>query len=215
METEVETKTAQVGYIRVSSVDDRQKLGFEAQRRILKDYGVDFLFAEKQSGRRDDRIEFNRAVNKATRLAKAGVKVSFVVYKLDRLGRKALTLLKVFQQFEDSGIKFVSIHEGIDTSTPTGKLMLQLLSIFSELEVNNISERTKLGLEQARRDGKVIGRPKTDTKTRNKVIRLYQTPTLRVADVARRCRISEKTVYEIAREEGLSRRGKTKEVPKI
>lgn len=200
-----EIKPVKVGYIRVSSVDDRQKLGFEAQHRILSEYGVDYIFAEKQSGRKDDRIEFAKAVNKAIKLADAGNDVAFVVFKLDRMGRKALTLLQVFQTFEDHAIKFVSIHESIDTSTPMGKLMLQLLSVFSELELSNISERTKIGLQQAREDGVILGRPKISKAIRAKVCQLYQQPSLRVSDVAKRCDISIKSVYNIVREQGLSR----------
>lgn len=202
---EAKIKTVKVGYIRVSSIDDRQKLGYEAQQRILDDYGVDYVYAEKQSGKRDDRVEFNKAVKKAIQLADAGKNVAFVVFKLDRMGRKALTLLQVFQKFEDHGIKFVSIHESIDTSTPMGKLMLQLLSVFSELELSNISERTKIGLQQARADGVILGRPKISPASRTKVCRLYQHSSLRVSDVAERCGISLKSVYNIVREQGLSR----------
>lgn len=203
---EKDTKTVKIGYIRVSSIDDRQKLGFEAQKRILTSFGVDYLYAEKQSGRKDDRVEFNRAVKKAEEFAKKGMQVTVVVYKLDRLGRKAATLLNVIQKFDDCGIKFVSIHENINTTTPMGKMMMQFLSIFAELELPNISERTKLGLEQARRDGVLLGRPRIDEKKRLKIASMYQNRSLRICDIAKRCHVSAGTVTAIAKQQGLSRR---------
>lgn len=205
---EQEVRPVRVGYIRVSSIDDRQKLGYEAQKRILTNYGVDYLFAEKQSGKKDDRKEYNKAVKKALRLAKTGNQVVFVVYKLDRLGRKASTLLNVIQDFEDAGVKFKSLHEGIDTSTSMGKMMLQMLSIFAEMELHNISERTKLGLQQAKRDGVILGRPRIPDKTRKEILHLYQNSSIRLIDIAERYEVSLGTVSMIAKENGLRRLGR-------
>lgn len=205
---EQEVKPIRVGYIRVSSIDDRQKLGYEAQKRILTNYGVDYLFAEKQSGKKDDRKEYNKAVKKAIRLAKTGNQVVFVVYKLDRLGRKASTLLNVLQEFEDADVKFTSLHEGIDTTTSMGKMMLQMLSIFAEMELHNISERTKLGLQQAKRDGVILGRPRIPDETRKEIQHLYQNSSMRLIDIAAKFNVSLGTVSMIARENGLRRLGR-------
>ncbi|EOH73432.1 recombinase family protein [Enterococcus malodoratus] len=78
--------SVKVGYARVSSLDDRQKLGLEVQTEALT--GCTVIFSEKQSGSNDNRVELDKAINLAKDLSGCGKQVSFCVYKMDRLSRK-------------------------------------------------------------------------------------------------------------------------------
>lgn len=84
---------------------------------------------------------------------------SLIVYSLDRLGRRAIDLLQLMEHLEEKGVIVKSIKEGIDYSTPVGRLVTQILASVAEMERNMISERTKAGLEAAQRKGNLGGRP--------------------------------------------------------
>lgn len=198
-------QAVKIGYIRVSTAEDRQKLGYEAQKRILKEDQIDFLFGEKISGRKDDRPEFEKAIKKAKQLALKGYQVTFIVVKLDRVSRKMSSLLNILEDLKVSHVAFRSINENIATDTPTGVLMMQLLAMFSEFEVNTLRTRTKEALKQARLDGKILGRPKINEKIRKQVIELYQDPDLTVNQVIEKSNVSKSTVYRIVKEANLSR----------
>jgi DNA invertase Pin-like site-specific DNA recombinase len=95
------------------------------------------------------------------------------VAKLDRLGRSLHPLLGVLGELEALGIDFVSIDDSIDTRTAAGRLFMQMRGAFAEYERALIVERTKAGLEAARRRGKRLGRPPvTDQRKRERIIRL-------------------------------------------
>ena len=200
-----EHKTIKIGYIRVSTAEDRQKLGYEAQKRILFENKIDYLYGEKMSGRKDDRPEFQKAITRAKKLSKKGHKVTFMVVKLDRVSRKMSSLLNILEDLRHSQVAFESINENINTESATGILMMQLLAMFSEFEVNTLRTRTKEALKQAKLDGKVLGRPAYSETIKNKVERLYRNPDISVKQVAIQCGVSERTVYRIAHERNLSR----------
>lgn len=198
-------KKINIGYIRVSTAEDRQKLGYEAQKRILNDYAIDYLYGEKISGRKDDRPEFNKAIKRAKSLAKKGYTVTFIVVKLDRISRKMSSLLLILEDLKKYNISFKSVNENIATDTATGILMMQLLAMFSEFEVNTLRTRTREALKQAKIDGKVLGRPKINENIRDNIALMYRNPDLSVHDVAIKCNVSERTVYRIAKEGNLTR----------
>lgn len=193
-----------VGYARVSSLDDRQKLGLELQVAALSNCQV--TYSEKQSGKDDERPELAKAIELAKELRKLNKKVSFCVYKMDRLSRKTSTLLKIVEELKEDGIEFVSVKENIDTATPTGILMYQLLGIFAEFELNNLRQRTREGLEQARRNGVVLGKPPIPDKLQRKIVSLYKNNSIPVKQIAEQLNVSESTVYKAARQHGISRR---------
>ncbi len=80
-----------------------------------------------------------------------------VVESISRLGRRTLDILSIIQQFEETGIQFVSLKENMDTRTPTSKAMLQMMCVIAELERNLIAERVKEGLEASKKRGKKLG----------------------------------------------------------
>lgn len=101
-----------------------------------------------------------------------------VVESLSRVSRSTKDLLNIFDDFEHRGIKLVSLKENIDTSTPTGKLLVTVLSAICQFERDLTVQRTREGLKASRARGRVGGRPKTDNKIIDKAIKLYNSKKL-------------------------------------
>lgn len=138
-----------IGYARVSTYDQDTSI----QRAELARVGVVRLFHEKASGVAK-RIELERLLYSL----RAGDTV--VVYKLDRLARSLVGLLRVIERITSAGASVRSLTEPVDTSSPAGRLMVQLLGSFAEFERAVIWERTQAGLQAARVRGVRFGRPR-------------------------------------------------------
>lgn len=82
-----------------------------------------------------------------------------VCWRLDRLGRNLRHLILLLDELQSLGIAFVTLNEGIDTSTPAGRLQLHILSAIAEFERSRIQERVVAGLARARAQGRKLGRP--------------------------------------------------------
>ncbi len=137
------------GYARVSTKD--QKL--QMQREALEKAGCDEIFEEKKSTRKE-RAELNKLIEKLR------PDDTLVVWKLDRLGRTTLELIKLINDLNEKKVKFKSLNDSlIDTTTPNGKLVFSIFSALAEHEREIIRERTKAGIESARARGKLGGRP--------------------------------------------------------
>src|SRR5713226_6022698 len=108
------------------------------------------------SGAKDSRPELNRL------MADAHVRRFDIVavWKFDRFARSVSHLLRALETFQALGIEFVSLTEGVDTSTPMGKMVFTVLGAVAELERSLIVERVKAGLRNARAKGKRLGRPR-------------------------------------------------------
>ena len=139
-----------VGYARVSTDDQTTALQIDALKaagceRIFEDQGV--------SGVVTKRPQLDRCLNSL----QAGDVL--VVWKLDRLGRSVLHLVRTINELESQGIKFQSLTDHIDTSTPQGKFQLHVLAAVAELDRSLILERTKAGRTAAMKRGVRFGRP--------------------------------------------------------
>ena len=110
------------------------------------------------SGAKDCRPELNRLMADAKRRKFDAV----VVWKLDRFGRSLRHLVNALAEFESLGIAFVSLTDNLDLSTPSGRLMFQIIGAMSEFERALIQERVKAGLRNAKAKGRKIGRPKAN-----------------------------------------------------
>jgi DNA invertase Pin-like site-specific DNA recombinase len=99
---------------------------------------------------------------------------AIVVWKLDRWGRSLPDLIGSLAELRDLGIAFVSLTEALDFTTPAGRAMIALLSIFAEFERDMIRERVRAGIAQARAEGKPHGRPRTAATKAVEVRRLYK-----------------------------------------
>lgn len=124
---------------------------------------------------------------------------TIVVYKLDRLGRSAAHVAQLVQDLTAQGVFIESISDGLNSSTATGRAMLQMLAIFAEMEREFISERTTAGLAVAKAKGRTGGRPRvTDTKQARQAQALRDAGES-VPEIARTLGVSAATVYRITR----------------
>ncbi|ALS03301.1 resolvase [Enterococcus silesiacus] len=193
-----------VGYVRVSSLDERQRLSVEIQTEALASCNV--LFSEKQSGSNDDRPELEKAINLAKKLSNQGKQVSLYIYKLDRLTRSMSKLGSLIDEFNQHNIKLISLQENIETDSLTGRLLCIVLGYVAEIELDNIRLRTKAGLKKAKENGVILGNPGLSEKKKMEIVKLYQLNSVPVKTIARRLKVSESSVYKVARIHNLSRR---------
>jgi DNA invertase Pin-like site-specific DNA recombinase len=109
------------------------------------------------SGAKESRPQLDRLMADARRRRFDSV----VVYRYDRFARSLRHLVNALEEFRAIGIDFVSLHEGVDTSTPNGRLVFGIFASIAEFERELIRARVRSGLAAARARGKVLGRPKT------------------------------------------------------
>lgn len=178
-----------VAYIRTST--GKQTLGIEVQREALTAFKPTHWFIEQVSGRKEDREQLNKALS----LLEEGD--TLIVYKLDRLGRSTKQLVNLISHLDERGINLNIVTEGIDTSSPTGRLVFTILSAVAEMEASLISERTKQALAMSENRG---GRPRLDNQIKLKVIEMTDQSNKSVKDIAMILKISESSVYRILRE---------------
>ncbi len=150
-----------LGYARVSKGDEQTNA---LQARALRAAGCRRIFEEAASGGRWDRPELHRLLDHL----REGDTV--VVWKLDRLSRSLKDVLHIMERIRNAGAGFRSITESIDTTTPAGRMMMQMVGAFAEFERAMIRERTLAGLAAARAEGRVGGRrKKLDTARRREI----------------------------------------------
>jgi DNA invertase Pin-like site-specific DNA recombinase len=137
-----------MGYARVSTDDQDTAV----QVAALKKAGCERIYREKASAGRWDRPELHRLLDQ---LRKGDV---LVVWKLDRLSRSLRDVLTIMERLGESGSGFRSLTEAIDTTTPAGRMMMQMVGAFAEFERAMLKERTKAGLDAAREEGRIGGR---------------------------------------------------------
>lgn len=118
-----------------------------------------------------------------------------VVWRLDRLGRNLRHLILLIDELQQLGIAFVSLHEGIDATTPAGRLQLHILAAIAEFERARIQERVKAGLARARSQGKCLGRPRTFVSAES----LQAAAGLSIKDAAATLAISVATLKRLRR----------------
>jgi DNA invertase Pin-like site-specific DNA recombinase len=145
-----ERKFMKIGYARVSTDDQNLDLQMDA----LNKAGCERIFtAHGVSGATIEREGLSQAI------AAIGRGDVLVVWKLDRLGRSLSFLIELIEKMKNDGAGFESVSDGIDTTTAGGKLVFHIMGALAEFERSLISERSKAGMQAARRRGKHIGRP--------------------------------------------------------
>ena len=181
-----------IGYARVSTQDQDN----QAQITALQQAGCERIFQEKASGGRWDRLELQRLMEHL----RAGDVV--VVFKLDRLSRSLKDLLLTLEKIELAGASFLSLTEAIDTGTPAGRMMMQIVGSFAEFERAMLKERTRHGLEAARAAGRVGGRkPKLTPQQKNEIVAMVSSGHKTGADAARLFRVHPATVVRLLAKE--------------
>lgn len=188
------------GYARVSTANQH----IDRQVKALTDYGIskEDIYIDKISGVAEKRP----ALDEMLKLLREGDTV--VVCSFDRLARSTKQLLEFAEKFNEQGINLISLKEKIDTSTPQGKLFFTISSAFAEFEREIINERRAEGQSIAKARGVKSGRPSLDNDNVENALRLYQESTLPVADIAKVCGMSRQSVYNKAKERGITRKSK-------
>lgn len=177
-----------IGYARVST----QEQDNQAQILALEKAGCEKIFQEKASGARWDRPELHRLLDQ---LRKGDV---VVVWKLDRLSRSLKELLLTLEKIEEVQADFQSLTEAIDTTTPGGRLMMQIVGSFAEFERAMLRERTKNGLNAARKEGRIGGRrPKLTLQQQQEVMSLVKSGQKTAADAARLFSVHPSTISRL------------------
>ena len=178
-----------IGYARVSTNEQNLDL----QRDALLKAGVSpkNIFTDKITGTKQGRPGLEAALS---HLREGD---TFVVWRLDRLGRSLKHLIETVTTLQKQRIGFKSITENIDTSTATGQLVFHLFGALAEFERNLITERTMAGLEAARARGRKGGRPhlKPSASQIAMAKKLYADKSNSIADICRTLHISRATLY--------------------
>jgi DNA invertase Pin-like site-specific DNA recombinase len=168
-------------YVRASTMEEVRQGSNERQKEAIRQYtaqkGYELeIFEDKaKSGKNMQRPEFERMLESLDRKPRI-----VIVSKIDRFARSLSDLLRTLEYLDQNGAGFVSVNDpGIDTTTPNGRLLLQILGAFAEFERNMINSRTKAGREQAQSKGVKFGRPPLKTRNgsfidRRKVMELKQ-----------------------------------------
>lgn len=140
-----------IGYVRVSDSEQTEALQVDA----LKQAGCGIIYGDHGvSGAIPDRKGLSNLLGDL----KEGD--TLCVWKIDRLGRSTVHLLLLLDELRKRGVDFVSVTQGIDTTTAIGRMVYGQLALFAEFEREQISERTKAGMAAARKRGVHVGRPR-------------------------------------------------------
>lgn len=186
------TSGQRLGYVRVSTGKQDEQLQHDAldkagvlKRNRYVDHGV--------SGSKTSRPGLDAL------LADVQPGDCVVVYKLDRIGRSTAHVAQLVDDLDRRGVVIESISDGLNSSTPTGRAMLQMLAIFAEMERSFISERTTAGLAAAKAQGRTGGRPKALDGKRAKQAQALRDAGEAPAEIARTLGVSVTTVYRLTK----------------
>ncbi|MCC2459691.1 recombinase family protein [Bacillus mobilis] len=174
-----------IGYARVSTSDQN----LDRQINALTEYGCEKIVHEKLSGT----IKEREGIEQVFELIRKGDVVC--VESISRLGRKTLDILNIIKRIEEAGVQFVSLKENMDTSTPTGKAMFQMMCVIAELERDLIAERVKEGLNASKKRGTKLGRPTIDTEKIGIALRMYDSKDYSVKEIVESTGISQGSLY--------------------
>lgn len=178
-----------IGYARTSTIE--QVSGFESQIKELQKAGCEKIFREQVSSiairtQLESALEFVREED------------IFVVTKIDRLARSISDLMTIIKSLEKKGVGLRILNLGIDSSTPTGKLMLTVLGGIAQFEREIMLERQREGVAKAKAEGKYKGRKPITMDRQREVIRLVMSGMPK-ASVAKQLGVGEASVYRILR----------------
>jgi site-specific DNA recombinase len=143
-------------YCRVSTDNQELEQQINSCRKFCEFKEFEYeIFAEVGSGKNFHRIRFLNMLERLRKLEFGGV----VVFRFDRIGRNAREVVTLFEEFENKGIQVFSLNENLDTSTPMGRAMRDIIVRLAQLERENIADATKQRLKALKNLGKTLGRP--------------------------------------------------------
>ncbi|MEY8446148.1 recombinase family protein [Enterococcus ratti] len=177
-----------IGYAR-TTINDAD---LTPQVKQLSHFGCHEIFHETYESK--DTISSNICLEKVIKEMQQGD--TLVICQLHRLGKSTRQLTELTQLFNDRGLHLVSIQEEIDTRKPMGRTYFQLMEGLAIMECSLIKERTLIGLNEARKKGKIGGRPKIDLKTIKKIRQLYYEKKETIQLISTKCGVSVGTCYK-------------------
>ncbi len=178
-----------IGYARTSTIE--QVSGFESQIKELQKAGCEKIFREQVSS-----IAIRTQLESALEFVREGD--VFVVTRIDRLARSISDLMTIIKSLEKKEVGLRILNLGIDSSTPTGKLMLTVLGGIAQFEREIMLERQREGVAKAKAEGKYKGRKPITMDRQREVIRLVMSGMPK-ANVAKQLGVGEASVYRILR----------------
>lgn len=147
-------------YARVSTKDQNVQAQLDLCRKHCEVQGHQ-IFGEYvdigESGKKENRPAFDEMLKWMRRYRFQAI----CVYKIDRIGRSLTHLVNLFEEFKKKKVHFISVTQNIDSTTPEGRMFMNIMMVLAQYEREMTVDRVKSGLERARREGKVIGRPKS------------------------------------------------------
>ena len=179
-----------VGYSRTSTVE--QVAGLEEQSRLLMATGCTRVFEEQVSS-----IAARAQLTAAIEFVREGD--TFVVTKIDRLARSTTDLLNIVADLQQKGVALRVTDFGggvLDTTSPTGRMLLTMMAAIAELELSTMKERQKIGVAKAKAEGRFKGRVPTARRQSGRVIELRATG-LGASAIAEALSISRASVFRI------------------
>lgn len=176
-----------LAYIRVSTVEQNEQRQIEAMQK----YNIEKWFTEKISAKDTNRPKLKELLD----FAREGDTVH--IHDFSRLARSTVDLLEIVEQLNSKGVHLISNKENIDTSTPTGKLMLTMIGAINEFERVNLLERQREGIAIAKRQGKYKGGKRKQIPNFAEHYSRYKTRKISKSALAKELNISRPTLDRI------------------
>jgi len=178
---------ANIAYIRVSSADQNEQRQVEA----LEPHKIDKWFCEKVSGKDTNRPQLQAMLD----YAREGDTI--YIHDFSRLARSTKDLLEIVERLQAKNIHLISNKENLDTSTPTGKLMLTMIAAINQFERENLLERQREGIAIAVKQGKYKGRKAVTVKDFEEHYQRYLSRKVSKAGLAKELNISRPTLDKL------------------
>ena len=178
---------SKIGYGRVSSVGQ----SLDVQLEKLNNVDCDTIFQETHTGTTDQRLQLQEMM----RYVRNGD--TLYITKLDRLGRSTLHLTQIFDKLEKKGVDIIVLDQNIDTTTPTGKLLFNVLSSISEFETEIRKERQMEGIKKAKEKGVKFGRKAMLTDTQINEMRSKRNDGYLIRELMSEYNLSKSSVYRL------------------
>lgn len=185
------------GYQRVSTAG--QKLSRQTDELLSQGIAPENIYTDKDSGGKVHRDGLDELLSKVH----PGDKV--VVMSFDRLARSVSQLLSISEDFQSRGIELVSVKEQIDTTSPCGKLFFTITAAFAQFEKDMNNERTKQGLQAAKKRGAKLGRPRANQESLNEAVRLYKEGNMTMRQISNATGISPSPIYRELKRLGITK----------
>ena len=179
-----------VGYARVSTVGQ----SLDVQLSKLQEFGCDPIFSDKHTGTTADRPSLKECRNY---LRKGD---SLVITKMDRLARSTYHLTQIAEELKNKGADLVVLDQNIDTTTPTGKLLFNMLASIAEFETEIRRERQLEGIEKAKQKGVQFGRKAKLNDEQVQELRQKRADGVLIKELQREFGLSKASVYRLLAE---------------